>query len=255
MPKSTSTVEWRTITLEDRRDTVPLTHVFAVEVACEACFVYESTPPRLESASIKLAAYHVSDGSHALAVTRMGGSYQGGVNPEYTLTGGGMVVAPDYRGLHLGTYLQNEVVRWANETVGLPGRIKPITVVPADASTEAERDRRNRFYEQFGIRFAWTANTPLPRSGGVSLPTLTLADVHTVAVVEGVAARSLTSSMALFARRAREAEDALSCAMASFRAQRETHDAVLRMWRRLAGFCAGAAALALVALGFLWRFR
>lgn len=255
MSKSTTTTEWRTITVEDRSGMVPVTHTFAVEIIRETYFLDETKPPRLESASIELAAYPVSDGTDSHAITHMGGSYQGGLDPEYTLTGGTMVVAPDYRGLHIGTYLQNEVVRWAIETVKLPGRIKPIAVAPEDARTEAERDRRNQFYEQFGIRFAWTTNTPLPCVGGTSLTSLTLADVHTVGVIEGVAARSLTKALALYARRARVAEERNADDSTALRLMRERHDVELHLMRRLAGVCACVAGLALAALATFWRFH
>jgi GNAT superfamily N-acetyltransferase len=254
MSESKSTTEWRTITVQDSRGPVPVTHVLAIEIVRSHLFLNETTPPRLESASIELAAFLVSDDSRPLVITRMGGSYRHGLPAEYTLTGGNMVVVEAYRGLHIGTYLQNEVVRWALK-IGLPGRIKPIKVASDDALTEAERDRRNRFYMQFGIRFQWTPDTPLACSGGNSLHTLMLSDVHTVDVIEGVAASPVEAALSHYVRRASRAEQQLAESRERHRTQREVHDVERRHWRVIASIGAGAALVALVLAAVICRFH
>jgi hypothetical protein len=255
MSESKSTTEWRTISVQDSRGPVPVTHVLAIEIVRSQLFLHESTPPRLESARIELAAYLVSGDSRPELITRMGGSYQGGLNAHYTLTGGTMVVATAFRGLRIGTYLQNEVVRWAIETVRLPARIKPITLSQDDALTEAERDRRNRFYMQFGIRFQWTADTRLECSGGHSLDTLMLADVHTVDVIAGVSASPMDAALSHYVRRAHHAEQQAADARAGIRTQRVAHDVERHFWRVLAFSGGGVAVASLLLLAIVCRYH
>lgn len=67
------------------------------------------------------------------------------------------------RGFHLGTYLQDEVVRWAKQWPN--AAIRRISLSPVDSQDE-NRERRNRFYEQFGIQFDYADG----RKSGTSKP-------------------------------------------------------------------------------------
>lgn len=63
----------------------------------------------------------------------------------------GAVYLPDeLRGVHLGTFAMSEVVRWAKQWPD--AIVEPITLSDGDAYPE-NLARRNRFYEQFGLRF------------------------------------------------------------------------------------------------------
>jgi len=75
---------------------------------------------------------------------------------HYKITDGSMYLPEDYRDLSIGTWCQNEVIRWVKSLP--PGLIVPISLSENDASTESRKNLRNRFYEQFGIEFAWSAN-------------------------------------------------------------------------------------------------
>jgi GNAT superfamily N-acetyltransferase len=83
------------------------------------------------------------------------------------LTGGGVFVDPDYlQGHRVGTYLMDMIVSWTRQWPG--ASVQPIQLL-ADMGEGEAGIRRNRFYEQFGIRFAYTSERKL---AGASLPML-----------------------------------------------------------------------------------
>ncbi|ANN80870.1 hypothetical protein BAU07_26475 (plasmid) [Bordetella flabilis] len=78
------------------------------------------------------------------------------------------------RGAHIGTYLLDEVVRWAKQWP--TAQVRQISLSTVDGSDE-NRERRNRLYEQFGIVFEYTPD----RRSGVSLSTMVAAQLTPVA--------------------------------------------------------------------------
>lgn len=89
----------------------------------------------------------------------------GGVN----LTGGAIFLdLVGYEGLHIGTFMMNEIVQWAMLWPKAPVAI--IKLMEAQARTEDEKIRRNKFYENFGIHFAY--DDPPHNTTGKSLPML-----------------------------------------------------------------------------------
>ncbi|MEL7551954.1 hypothetical protein AAGV37_18940 [Pseudomonas protegens] len=69
------------------------------------------------------------------------------------LTNGLVKVDECMRGLHVGTYIFHKIVSWAKQ-FDPSYTIVPITVISSDAGNE-NRDRRNKFYTNSGIRFIW----------------------------------------------------------------------------------------------------
>jgi len=68
-----------------------------------------------------------------------------------TTSSGGVFIDPeDLRGLRIGTYLMNEIVQWAQQWP--EATVQSIELRPGQAD-ESNRERRNRFYERFGIVF------------------------------------------------------------------------------------------------------
>ncbi len=205
------TTDWRVLEIPDRKQPDRL-HVFVVE----RCVKSWGEGPSA-GGSIALKAYHVA-GDGALPetcapqmVASMGGEFRpdpraSGLGWLFTLTGGSMQVEPRFRGMRLGTYLQNETVRWARSQ-GKPGHIKKIFLGPGDAGTEEARDRRNRFYEQFGLRFRWVEDSAYPeRAEGSSLPELTMQDVRELPFVNGVTTLAPAKAIQSYAQRAQRAE-------------------------------------------------
>ncbi len=99
------------------------------------------------------------------------GSYHAHVNTVSITAGsltGGMVVIdpPSLHGHGLGTYLMNEVVRWAKRWPD--ATVNTINLLEGQGYG-ANRERRNRFYEQFGLEFEYTS---AERKAGISLPML-----------------------------------------------------------------------------------
>jgi GNAT superfamily N-acetyltransferase len=70
------------------------------------------------------------------------------------------------RGERLGTYLMNEIVSWAKRWPR--ARILPIHLREEQAYKQ-NKDRRNRFYEQFGIEFDYVDEN---KTAGISTPML-----------------------------------------------------------------------------------
>lgn len=83
---------------------------------------------------------------------------------------GFLVVDPvELRGLGLGTYLFTQVVLWAKQ-IAPHGDVQPIPLYAQQAEDEKARDRRNGFYEKFGLTFGYRAVKGVERAEGSSLP-------------------------------------------------------------------------------------
>lgn len=209
--KKTAT-SWLLIEIEDkegREDLGTRTRRVAIEVVRETLTDIHNAETRVVSAAITLSA-HLLDSSNRFS-TISGGSFGGKYNyilgGEYKLTCGSILLPETWRGLHIGTYMQNQVMHWAKGEIGLPGKIVPISVVSGDALNEAERDRRNRFYEQFGIRFLWSEPVNgIERANGRSDPSLTINDLCTLDAVNGIRAFQLPGALHDLALRTSDAE-------------------------------------------------
>ncbi|MBU9198873.1 hypothetical protein KTD33_30575 [Burkholderia gladioli] len=67
------------------------------------------------------------------------------------LSSGAVFLDPgSLRGQHIGTYLMNEIVTWCQQWP--EASVAPVELLSGQAD-EANRTRRNRFYEQFGLVF------------------------------------------------------------------------------------------------------
>lgn len=113
-----------------------------------------------EAASI-LISYEVIDGNRAgLPPERgsFGGSYSAfdGISLTSELGSGYrgalFLDPPRLRGNRVGTYLMNQIVVWAKRWPD--ARVASIRLLPHQAQDE-NRDRRNRFYEQFKLTFEY----------------------------------------------------------------------------------------------------
>jgi len=71
-----------------------------------------------------------------------------------------------FAGQGIGTYLMNTIVWWAKQFPS-DTNVNTITLLSGQA-VGANKERRNRFYEQFGIEFAY--DDPVARETGKSLP-------------------------------------------------------------------------------------
>lgn len=108
-------------------------------------------------------------------VTRMGGDLQWADNVRLT-NGEVMIKLPELQGLHIGTYVFSRIVAWA-KTLDQDIHIQPIRLAVGDARDERNRQRRNRFYENFGLRFAYHEKEEIPHAEGMSLASLQLRDL------------------------------------------------------------------------------
>ncbi|PKM46988.1 MAG: hypothetical protein CVV05_00800 [Gammaproteobacteria bacterium HGW-Gammaproteobacteria-1] len=81
------------------------------------------------------------------------GSYSRGFSggPAVSVAPAAVFLDPaELRGQRIGTYLMNEVVVWAKQWPG--ATVQPIQLLSRQAH-EDNKERRNRFYEQFGLVF------------------------------------------------------------------------------------------------------
>jgi hypothetical protein len=69
-------------------------------------------------------------------------------------------------GQHIGTYMLNEIVLWAKQWPG--AKVVPINLISGQAHGD-NKERRNHFYEQFGLEFDYTGPD---RTAGQSRPML-----------------------------------------------------------------------------------
>ncbi|EHP44262.1 hypothetical protein OR16_04772 [Cupriavidus basilensis OR16] len=83
----------------------------------------------------------------------------------------GYVIIEDraLRGWRIGSYCFNLLVRWAKYHCP-ESDVATIKLLATDATEEVNRTRRNMFYEQFGIRFAYTDMDGLRNAAGESEP-------------------------------------------------------------------------------------
>lgn len=108
-------------------------------------------------------------------VSTMGASITGHDKRVKLTNGSVMIHIEGLRGLHIGTYLFYKVVDWAKNNA--PGyRIIPISLSNVDAGPK-NKDRRNAFYENFGLKFEYIAANGIEKASGRSLETLTTDDL------------------------------------------------------------------------------
>lgn len=161
--------DWR-----DRGEAAPLVRVLEIRGRQDASkILYRLLIIREETRSDIGAALALS---YIQLDTRNGGMNNHRFRGEYekwqdgtervSITGGSVMLdLAHLRGFHLGTYLQDEVVRWAKQWPN--AAIRRIWLSPVDSQDE-NRERRNRFYEQFGIQFDYAEE----RKSGTSTPML-----------------------------------------------------------------------------------
>ncbi len=93
---------------------------------------------------------------HSLHSKEFLGSFGGRLHytgSMYDLTCGNMRLAPEKQGFHIGTWCQNRVIEWVKDKPIL--QVRSIHLAEVDACVD-NRERRNRFYEQFGFRIRWS---------------------------------------------------------------------------------------------------
>lgn len=73
---------------------------------------------------------------------------------------------PPIRGRRIGTYLMNEVIRWAKQWPSADVKQIKLSSNQAGATHEFNTERRNRFYKRFGIEFDYAE--PLTKASGRS---------------------------------------------------------------------------------------
>lgn len=239
---------WHVIEVTEQTKIGPMPHIIGIEIKRTR----SEFGGRIELVAHKLGGLR----TYPERIGSMGGEYSGGLHQVYTLTGGSMILAESMRGLRIGTYMQNEVVRWAKHDIGEPGRISPIDVVERDANTVEERDRRNRFYEQFGIVFEWSKlDTELERARGRSLSTLTIEEIEPLEAVSGVRIWDLPHGIHEYVRRAHNAEKELAERKESFGATYNRHIQDRLAWEKMRNVLFGTIAVLALLLMAALRFR
>lgn len=159
-------------------DRFPDKHLLFVETTTKGSeFFHEDGTLHWANASIEVSARYFSGPYDCFGelVCNMGGSTQFGDQVRIT-NGAVMIGAHQLRGLHIGSLVFGRVVDWAKQFPG-SWRVVPIKLAVVDARDEAAKNRRNRFYERFGIRFAYSSVDGIDKAEGSSHTDLTVADL------------------------------------------------------------------------------
>ncbi|WP_198969816.1 GNAT family N-acetyltransferase [Xylophilus sp. ASV27] len=114
---------------------------------------------QMYEASIRLS-YQTIEAKHSFR-SRVSGTFDGSYSRGFrdgeasvSLVGGALFLDPaELRGQRIGTYLMNEIVTWAQQWP--EATVRPIKLLSGQAEEE-NRTRRNRFYERFGLKFAYS---------------------------------------------------------------------------------------------------
>lgn len=108
-------------------------------------------------------------------VCDMGGSTSDQQSVRIT-NGEVMVRLDELRGLHIGSFMFGRVVGWA-KALAPTHRIVPIRLSLVDAHNPANKDRRNKLYENFGIKFEYRAADGITKAEGSSVEGLLVRDL------------------------------------------------------------------------------
>jgi GNAT superfamily N-acetyltransferase len=127
----------------------------------EESYTVDPASNKVLEASIKLTYWAPAlRSSWAPIKGSFGGSYHGYINQvcltsSSSLGGGGAVFLDpgSLRGCRVGTYLMNAIVEWAKQWPEAQVRTIELLVHQADAEN---KERRNAFYENFGIEFNYS---------------------------------------------------------------------------------------------------
>lgn len=143
--------------------------------------IYQHDADMVKEATIQLSyqcifedtsSYHGHKG-------RFYGSYSQELNevsltsPSVCASGGVFLDLPGLEGQRIGTYLMNEIVTWAQQWP--EANVSKMSLLDAHQDV-SNKERRNRFYEQFGLKFIYH---DVKQSAGDSLPVL-VKELHLV---------------------------------------------------------------------------
>ena len=242
---------WHVLEIADDKGRRPA-HLIGVQFNRAATLAPLSASGML-TAKVYALAGDLAQRNHPRLLGIFGGHYvrqPGSEAAQFVLTGGNMYLDADARGLHIGTYVQNEVVRWAIDQQ-LPGTIAPITLISGDATTAEDRDRRNRFYEQFGITFDWQPPVKgISRAAGSSPPSLSIASLRTLASVKGIRAFDYSQALLMLAQRMSHAEATAAEAVEAHAQARNWYQQNLATERRTRRIVLAVAILLAMAFGY-----
>lgn len=104
--------------------------------------------------------------------------------------GGVFLDLPGLEGHRIGTYLLNEIVTWAQQWP--EAAVNQVSLI-ADQGLGDNKERRNRFYEQFGLRFDYCDAT---RREGRSLPMVVKELTTTKAWAQNITERKVDEYLA-----------------------------------------------------------
>lgn len=129
---------------------------------------YETSEVLDASIQISFQLIHSKNASNEFKSSGFfGGSYSSlgnQVSLTSTSSGSGAVCLDLPKGQRIGTYLMNEIVNWAKRWPD--AEVREIELLPGQA-WEGNKLRRNRFYEQFGIKFVYSDSE---KRAGKSIP-------------------------------------------------------------------------------------
>ncbi len=122
--------------------------------------VYRRNPETGEVVEGSINLFFCQVDAEGLVITQERGCWSGGYSREHnrvslthssaTSKGGVFFDLPGMKGNRVGTYLMNEIIRWAQQW---PEACVNSITLDASQGYPENKQRRNRFYEQFGLEF------------------------------------------------------------------------------------------------------
>lgn len=151
---------------------------FVLETRITKTEIREDTNWLLDDFRVTYAVYQLSPSlpNREEYIGSFGASYRRYPH-SLSISGGDMYIRKSrLRGKGLGSYLMSQGIKEL-KALGIEGTIKPLLLVAGDAYDEESKERRNQFYEKFGVIFEWEDET---KRAGTSVEWLTLADLKEV---------------------------------------------------------------------------
>jgi hypothetical protein len=114
-----------------------------------------------------------------------GGSFEGGyskISGRVSLTSSSVSIGSvilhqqELQGNRIGSYLMNEIVTWAKQWP--TATVDRISLSDVDATVE-NKDRRNKFYAQFNIKFDYNGDPEMKTGRSIEMPASELTPVNT----------------------------------------------------------------------------
>lgn len=160
------------------KDKYGKSHFIEFETVTSVSQITDESGLIYESGSISCRAHYLFGplrGTIGRLVSDMGGTIYGNSGSVRITNGQVMIQVVEMRGLKIGTFQLNKIVTWVKQ-FNPKYKVQVVKLAAVDAHDD-NRDRRNTFYENFGLRFHYKEDNGVQKSSGGSFSHLSVADL------------------------------------------------------------------------------